>query len=56
MKYGEVVVHHDEVAEASGHDEDVEEFVASEVFVAVVEDWELHGIDDSSYGIDDASD
>ena len=43
------------MAEASGHDEDMEELMTSEVLVAVMEDGKLHGVDDSSYGVDDSS-
>lgn len=43
------------MAEASNHDENVEDFVAAEVFVFVVENRELQGIDDSADGVDDSA-
>ena len=48
-------VHHDIVAEASGHDEEMEDLVGTEVLVAGVEDRKLQGVDNAAHGIDDAS-
>lgn len=48
-------IHHDIVAEASGHDEKMEDLVGTEVLVAGVEDRKLQGVDNAAHGIDDAS-
>ena len=40
---------------ASAHDEEMEHFVGAEEFMFRIEDRQLHGIDDTAYGIDDAT-
>ena len=48
-------IHYDIMAEASGHDEEMEDLVGTEVLVAGVEDRKLQGVDNAAHGIDDAS-
>lgn len=48
-------VHHDIVAEASSHYEEMENFVGAEVFVFGIEDGQLQRIDDAAYGVNDAA-
>lgn len=48
-------VHHNEVADASAHDEEVEDLVGAEVFVACIEEGKLQCVDDAAYGVDDAA-
>ena len=48
-------IHYDIMTEASGHDEEMEDLVGTEVLVAGVEDRKLQGVDNAAYGIDDAS-
>lgn len=48
-------VHHDKVAHASAHHEEVEDLVRTEVFMAVIEDWELQCIDDAADRVDDTA-
>lgn len=46
-------IHHDKVAGASGHDEEMENLVGTEVFVPGVEDRKLQRVDDPARRIDD---
>ena len=48
-------VHYNEVAHASAHYEEVEDLVRTEVFMAVIEDWELQCIDDAADRVDDTA-
>ena len=48
-------VHYNEVAHASAHHEEVEDLVRTEVFMAVIEDWELQCIDDAADRVDDTA-
>ena len=50
-----VIVHEYEVTEASGHYKQVEDFVTSKIFMAVVEDWKLKCIYYTTYGIYDTA-
>ena len=43
------------MAETAAHDEEMEDLVRSEIPVPVVKQGELHGIDDSPQGVDDAA-
>lgn len=47
--------HKDEVAEASGHDEEVEYFVRTEIFVPRVKERELQGVNDATRRVEDAA-
>lgn len=49
-----VLKHKNEMAEASGHDEEVKNLVGAEAFVAAVENRKLQGIDYSAGGINDS--
>ena len=40
---------------ASGHDEEMEDLVRTEVLVAGIEDRKLQGVDDAAHGVDDAT-
>ena len=51
----DVCIHKNVVAEASTHDEKMEDLVGTEVLVAGVEDRKLQGVDNAAHGIDDAS-
>lgn len=48
-------VHHNEVAGASGHDEEVENLVGAEILMPGVENWKLQGVDDSTHSINYAA-
>lgn len=48
-------VHKDEMAYASGHYEQMKDFVGAEVLMLLVKDGNLKRVDHSSYRIDDAS-
>ena len=43
------------MTEASGHDEEMEDLVRTEVLVAGIEDRKLQGVDDAAHGVDDAT-
>lgn len=49
----QVSVHHDEVACASAHYEEMKNLMAAEIFMSAVEDWELQRINHAADGIDD---
>lgn len=48
-------VHQHVVAQASAHDEQVEDLVGAEILMLGVEERQLQGIDDSAHGVDDAA-
>ena len=48
-------IHEHEMAEASAHHEEMEDFMGTEVFVASIEDRQFQCIDNAADGIDDAS-
>ena len=48
-------IHHNKVAYTSGHDEEMEDLVRTEVFMAVIEVWELQCIDDAADRVDDTA-
>lgn len=43
------------MAEASEHDEYMKNFMGTEIFMPGVKNWQLQGIDDSAYGVDNSS-
>jgi len=47
-------VHYDKVAEAPAHHEKVKDLMASEIFVAVIEDRKLQCIDDTADGVNNS--
>ena len=51
----QVCIHYNEVAGASGHDEQVKDFVAAEILVPAVEQRELQSVDHTAHGIDNTS-
>ena len=48
-------IHYDIMAEASGHDEEMEDLVRTEVLVAGIEDRKLQSVDDAAHSVDDAT-
>ncbi len=46
-------VHHDIVAEAPAHDEQVEDLVGTKMFMPGVEQRQLQGVDHTAQGVDD---
>ena len=52
---GDERIHHDIMTEASGHDEEMEDLVGTEVLVAGIEDRKLQGVNDTAHSVDDAA-
>ena len=55
LRGSHISVHHHVMAEASAHDEEMEDLVRTEVLVAGIEDRKLQGVDDAAHGVDDAT-
>lgn len=52
---GNKCIHHNIVAKTAAHHKQVENFVGAEEAVLLVKEWKLHGIDNATGGIDDAT-
>ena len=48
-------IHHYEVAGTSGHNKEMKDLMASEIFVLIVKDWKLQSIDHAANGVDDTT-
>ena len=51
----DIHIHEDKVAHTAAHNEQVEDFVGTEVFVSGVEQGKLQCIDDAPYGINNTT-
>ena len=55
LRGSHISVHHHVMAEASAHDEEMEDLVGAEIFMLRVEDRQFQRVDDSADGIDNAA-
>ena len=55
LRGSHISVHHHVMAEASAHDEEMEDLVGAEIFMLRVEDRQFQRVDHTADGIDDAA-
>ena len=48
-------IHNNKVADASGHDKQMKDFMGAEVFMTGIKNRKLQRVDNAAYGIDDAA-
>ena len=56
LRGSHISVHHHVMAEASAHDEEMEDLVGAEIFMLRVEDRQFQRVDHTADGVDDALD